>query len=114
MQSAFTAATSGGIRFSPLSAAARTRASASRAAVGVPLALHSPHAVGLPGLDLERDAQQVRRALLGHLVAVHADHRLLRRVDLLLVEVGRLGDLLLRVAELDRPHHAAQPSIRSM
>src|SRR5207245_3659289 len=74
----------------------------------LPLALHAPHAVGLPLLHLERHAQEVRRALLGHFVAVHAHHGLLAPVDLLLVGVGRVGDLALGVAGLDRLHHAAE------
>src|SRR5205814_1712581 len=74
----------------------------------VPLALHAPDAVGLPLLDLERDAQEVGRPLLGHLVAVHAHHGLLAAVDLLLVGVGGVGDLALRVAGIDRLHHAAE------
>src|SRR5439155_11387506 len=75
---------------------------------GVALLLDAPDAVRLAGLDLERDAQQVRGPLLGDLVAVHAHHRLLAALDLLLVDVGGVGDLLLRIAGLDRAYHAAE------
>src|SRR5689334_17181381 len=40
---------------------------------GVPLALHAADPVGLPRLDLGRDAEELGRALLRYLVAVHAD-----------------------------------------
>src|SRR5262249_30771277 len=74
----------------------------------VALPLHPPHPVGLPRLDLERHTQQLRRALLGHLVAVHAHHGLLAPIDLALVHPGGLRDLLLRIADLDGADHAAE------
>src|SRR5262249_61758318 len=73
-----------------------------------PPALPAPHPLRLPRLDLERHAQQLRRTLLGHLVAVDADDGLLAALELLLVHVRGFRDLLLRIPELDRLDHPAE------
>ncbi len=88
----------GGMRFSPLSqrvADARERARAPSAPLRARFTRRTRSACCSSTSAVNRAGARVG-ALLRHLVAVHADHHLLAAVELLLVAIGRLGDLLLR------------------
>src|SRR5207248_8056468 len=58
-------------------------------------------------LDPLVDAQVIDRLLFRHHVLVHADRDLLAAILHELVAVGGVGDLLLRIARIDRPHDPA-------
>src|SRR5436309_1741823 len=68
----------------------------------VPLTLDLAYSLDLTLLDCRIDLENVYRPLFGHDVFIDANNDLFFGVELLLVAVGRVGDLFLRVSEFDR------------
>src|SRR5208282_5742213 len=73
----------------------------------IALAFHFADALHLAFLDFRIDLERLDRNLLGHRVLVHPDDRFHAFFELALEMKGSLGDLALRIASLDRFHHAA-------